>query len=72
MAVGGLGALVFLGGTAAAIIGVLLWRLGLAVHESVMSAAAAEMIPASRRAGAYGLFMAALALIVVAARLMWR
>ena len=48
--------LVFLGGTVAAGIGVLLWGLGLGVHESVMSAAVAEMIPASARAGAYGVF----------------
>ena len=48
--------LVFLGGEAAAIAGVLLWGLGLGVHESVMSAAVADMIPASRRASAYGVF----------------
>jgi predicted MFS family arabinose efflux permease len=48
--------LVFFGGPVAATIGVLLWGLGLGVHESVMSAAVAEMIPASRRAGAYGVF----------------
>lgn len=49
--------LVFFGGMAAATIGVLLWGLGLGVHESIMSAAVADMIPTSRRAGAYGLFM---------------
>jgi predicted MFS family arabinose efflux permease len=51
--------LVFLGGEAAAIAGVLLWGLGLGVHESVMSAAVADMIPASRRASAYGVFTGA-------------
>jgi MFS family permease len=51
------GPLVFLGHGAAAIGGVLLWGLGLGVHESVMPAAVAQMIPASRRAGAYGIFM---------------
>jgi len=48
--------LVFFGGATTAILGVLLWGLGLGVHESVMSAAVANMIPASRRAGAYGVF----------------
>jgi MFS family permease len=48
--------LVFFGGAVAVTIGVLLWGLGLGVHESVMSAAVADMIPASRRAGAYGVF----------------
>jgi predicted MFS family arabinose efflux permease len=48
--------LVFFGGAVGATIGVLLWGLGLGVHESVMSAAVAEMIPASRRASAYGVF----------------
>ena len=37
-------------------VGVLLWGLGLGVHESVMPAAVAAMIPAERRAGAYGVF----------------
>jgi predicted MFS family arabinose efflux permease len=48
--------LVFFGGAVAATAGVLLWGLGLGVHESVMSAAVADMIPASRRASAYGVF----------------
>jgi len=48
--------LVFLGGPLAAAVGVLIWGLGLGVHESVMAAAVADMIPASRRAGAYGVF----------------
>jgi predicted MFS family arabinose efflux permease len=48
--------LVFLGGYAYAVFGVLLWGLSEGVHESVMPAAVAAMIPASRRAGAYGLF----------------
>ena len=50
--------LAFLGTGAVAIAGVLLWGLGLGVQESVMSAAVAVMIPASRRAGAYGVFTA--------------
>jgi MFS family permease len=48
--------LVFLGGYSWAVFGVLLWGLSEGVHESVMPAAVAAMIPASRRAGAYGLF----------------
>jgi MFS family permease len=47
---------VFLGGPAVAMIGVLIWGFGLGVHESVMPAAVAHMIAASRRAGAYGAF----------------
>ena len=50
--------LAFLGTGAVAMAGVLLWGLGLGVQESVMSAAVAAMIPASRRAGAYGVFTA--------------
>ena len=48
--------LAFLGGFGAAVAGVLLWGLSLGVHGSVMSAAVADMIPAGRRAGAYGVF----------------
>ena len=48
--------LMFLFPGAIAIAGVLLWGLGLGVHESVMPAAVAGMIPASRRAAAYGVF----------------
>jgi len=48
--------LVFLGGYGAAVFGVLLWGLAEGVHESVMPAAVADMIPAERRAGAYGVF----------------
>jgi len=48
--------LVFLGGYAYAVFGVMLWGLASGVHESVMSAAVADMIPAERRAGAYGVF----------------
>ena len=34
----------------------LLWGLGMGVHESIMAAAVAEMVPAARVASAYGLF----------------
>ena len=48
--------LVFMGGYADAVFGVLLWGLAEGVHELVMPAAVAAMIPAERRAGAYGVF----------------
>jgi MFS family permease len=48
--------LAFLGGYGGAVLGMLLWGLGLSVHESVIPAAVAAMIPVSRRAGAYGMF----------------
>ncbi len=50
--------LVFLGGFAAALLGVALWGLGMGVHESIIPAAVALMVPAQRRASAYGLFTA--------------
>jgi MFS family permease len=48
--------LVFLGGFAAELIGTALWGLGMGVHESIMAAAVAGMIPVNRRASAYGIF----------------
>lgn len=48
--------LAFLGGFGLALVGVGLWGLGMGVHESIMSAAVAEMVPSQRRASAYGLF----------------
>ena len=48
--------LVFLGGYAYAVFGVMLWGLASGVQESVMAAAVADMIPAQRRASAYGVF----------------
>jgi predicted MFS family arabinose efflux permease len=50
--------LVFLGGFVIALVGALLWGIGLGVHESVMSAAVARMFPQEQRSTAYGLFMA--------------
>jgi len=50
--------LVFLGGFRAAIAGMIVWGFGLGVHEATMSAAVAHLVPAHRRAGAYGLFTA--------------
>lgn len=50
--------LVFLGGPAAAVIGMGLWGLGMGVHESIIPAAVATMVPTNRRASAFGLFTA--------------
>ncbi len=39
-------------------LGMVLWGLGMGVHESIIPAAVALMVPAARRASAYGLFTA--------------
>ena len=49
-------AFVFLGGFPAALLGIALWGLGMGVHESIIPAAVATMVPAERRASAYGFF----------------
>lgn len=51
--------LAFLGTTFVALAGVALWGLGMGVHESIISAAVAHMVPASRRGSAYGVFTTA-------------
>ena len=50
--------LVFLGGFHAALVGAAIWGLGMGVHESIIPAAVSPMVPASRRASAFGLFTA--------------
>jgi predicted MFS family arabinose efflux permease len=50
--------LVFFGGTIGALVGVALWGLGMGVHESLIPAAVAPMVPQEQRASAYGLFTA--------------
>jgi len=50
--------LVFLGGFAFAIAGVLAWGIALGVHDAIMSAAVARMVPEHARARAYGIFTA--------------
>lgn len=50
--------LVFLGGFWGALAGAALWGLGMGVHESIIPAAVAPMVPPQRRASAYGLFTA--------------
>ena len=50
--------LVFLGGFWAALAGTILWGIGMGVHESMIPAAVAMMVPQERRASAYGIFTA--------------
>jgi predicted MFS family arabinose efflux permease len=50
--------LVFLGGFWAALVGAAVWGIGMGVHESIIPAAVAPMVPPQRRASAYGLFTA--------------
>jgi MFS family permease len=50
--------LVFFGGLWMAVIGTVLWGVGVGIHETVLSAAIAHMVPTYRRARAYGLFTA--------------
>jgi MFS family permease len=46
----------FLGAAPLALLGVALWGIGMGVHESIMAAAVAEMVPSARLASAYGTF----------------
>jgi MFS family permease len=48
--------LVFLGGAILAVIGMVLWGLGMAAQESIVKAAITGMVAQNRRASAYGLF----------------
>ncbi len=48
--------LVFLGDFTMIMLGVVLWGIGVGVHESLMRAIIANMIPSNRRASAYGVF----------------
>jgi MFS family permease len=50
--------LVFFGGFSSVIVGAALWGLGMGVHESIIPAAVATMVPIQRRPSAYGLFTA--------------
>jgi MFS family permease len=50
--------LVFLGDASLALLGTVLWGLGMGIHESIIPAAVARMVPLDRRASAYGLFTA--------------
>jgi MFS family permease len=48
--------LVFLGGFALAMVGMVLWGIGMGAQESIIKAALAEMVPRDRRATGYGIF----------------
>lgn len=48
--------LVFQGGLVPNVVGTLAWGLGMGIHESIIPAAVATMVPPDRRASAYGLF----------------
>jgi MFS family permease len=50
--------LVFLGNFWLALIGAAIWGIGMGVHESLIPAAVAPMVPMQRRASAFGLFTA--------------
>jgi MFS family permease len=50
--------LVFLGNFPIALLGAAIWGLGIGVHESIIPAAVAPMVPPQRRASAFGLFTA--------------
>lgn len=50
--------LVFVGGFALALVGTLAWGLSLGVHDAIMNAAVARMVPEHARARAYGIFTA--------------
>lgn len=50
--------MVFFGGFWTALFGSALWGLGMGVHESIIPAAVATMVPPQRRSSAYGIFTA--------------
>jgi predicted MFS family arabinose efflux permease len=50
--------LVYLGGFNIALLGAAIWGLGIGVHESIIPAAVAPLVPVPRRATAFGLFTA--------------
>jgi MFS family permease len=54
----GFAPLVFLGGFWAAMVGAAVWGIGMGVHESIIPAAVSPMVPAERRASAFGVFTA--------------
>ncbi len=62
---------VFFGGFWLALVGVALWGLGMGVHESIIPAAVATMVPPNRRASAYGLFTAAYGVFWFAGARLW-
>jgi MFS family permease len=55
--------LVFLGGFKLALLGMVLWGIGMGSLESIIKAALAEMVPRNRRATGFGLFNAGFGLL---------
>ncbi len=51
--------MVFLGGAAFAVAGVVVWGIGMGAQESIMRAAVADLVPPARRGSAYGFMNAA-------------
>ncbi len=52
----GFAPLVFLGGSNLAIVGMVLWGIGMGAQESILKAVVAGMVPPERRGSAYGIF----------------
>ncbi len=50
--------LAFFGGFPAALVGTMIWGVGMGVHESMIPAAVSLMVPSGRRATAFGVFTA--------------
>ncbi|WP_017315144.1 MFS transporter [Mastigocladopsis repens] len=50
--------LVFLGTSNLALVGMILWGIGMGAQESILKAAVAGMVPMDKRASAYGIFSA--------------
>lgn len=50
--------LVFLGNFSCALIGMVVWGIGMGAQESIMRAAIAEMVPVNKRGAGYGIFNA--------------
>lgn len=48
--------LVFLGDANQALLGIILWSIGVGAHESLMRAIVALLVPKERRGSAYGIF----------------
>ncbi|MEM4204958.1 MAG: hypothetical protein QXS54_12900, partial [Candidatus Methanomethylicaceae archaeon] len=48
--------LVFLGGFGLAVLGMVIWGIGMGAQESILRAAAAGFVPPERRGSAYGMF----------------
>ncbi|WAL58436.1 MFS transporter [Thermocoleostomius sinensis] len=52
----GFAPVIFWGGTGAALVGMILWGIGMGAQESILKAVVAAMVPPERRGSAYGIF----------------